>query len=374
MPGQAKSVESSQDEQKRVKQKRLLLEETSNQEPYADLGQAYAEAPGDAPIQPGYGLLDNPKQLTAQRQALAVRLGRQQGNKVVTRMILQGAHRGPRSPKETDRAHPSVSSAPAVTHSIEEIRPTIHPNPNLPRRAPVLERPAMQTEQVAPDEDKKSVESFLGPKEPLLTDDQKVSYAAATTPVLNDITPSTSTGLTTVRFADVKIEARVYENGDTGDWIIQVSDASTTIHWGITTGGYQIPNPVDGGNITQENYRDVIKELAGYQARQYSGTWHHPDASSTHELKHVDWYSTQIKNNWPAIQARIDAKVLGNKSSMTKAQAETAMRTYLDEERRKWFDSYGLAPEPEAYAVGQAVLNIKIREIEDYAASKGWNP
>jgi len=374
MPKQAKSVEPNKDEQKRAKQKQQLPEEASLQDPYAGLVHPHRGAPGDAPTQPDAGLLNNPQQPTAQRQALAIRIGRQQGNKILTRMILQGAPSEQRSPKEPAPPLPSSTPASAANQSIEVVRPTIHPNPNLRRRVQALERPAVRSDQATPEQEKKSVESLLGPKAPVMTDDQKISYADASTPVLNDITPTTSSGLTRISFSDVKIEGKVIEKEDTWDWMISVTEASTTIHWGITIGGYQIPNPVDGGNITQANYRDVIKELQGYEARQYSGQWHHPDASTVHEKKHVDWYSTQIKNNWPAVQARIDAKVLGNKSSMTKVQAETAMRTYLDEERRKWFNSYGLAPEPEAYAAGQAVLNEKINEIVDYVASKGWNP
>jgi hypothetical protein len=374
MPEQAKSVESSHDEEKLAKQKRQLLEETSRQDPYAGLAQAYLGASRDAPTLPGTGLLNNPNHLTAQRQALAVRIGCQQGNQTVSRMLLQDDRPPQPSHQESAAQSPSSTFTPPPTRSIEVVRPVVHPNPNLQRTVQAPRQPAGLDNQTALEGDKLSVESLQVPKAPVMTEDQKISYAAASTPVLNDITPSGSSGLTTIKFAEIKIEAKAIENGTTGDWIILVSDASTTIHWGINTSGYKIPNPVDGGNITRTNYRYVIDQLKGYEARQYSGTWHHPDASSAHEQVHVAWYSAQIKSNWPAIQARIDAKVLGNKSSMTKEQADTAMRAYLEEERRKWFDSYGLAPEPEAYAVGQGVLNQKIKEIENYVASKGENP
>ncbi|HEX7841467.1 MAG TPA: hypothetical protein VF469_28535 [Kofleriaceae bacterium] len=206
---------------------------------------------------------------------------------------------------------------------------------------------------------------------PEQTETEKRNYMAASTPVTRDLTPSGSSGLTQISLSDVDIRGEVYE--DSGSWKIRVTAASTHIHWGITTSGYQVPNPVDGGNITQANWQDVIRELAGYQARQASGSWHDPHASEVHELNHVQWYQGEIVRTWTTIETTITTHTLGATSSMDRAAAETAMNTYLTTQRRAWFNAYGVAPEPPAYAAGQAVLDGVIARIRTYASSKGWS-
>jgi hypothetical protein len=86
---------------------------------------------------------------------------------------------------------------------------------------------------------------------PQQTETEKRNYTTASTPVTRDLTPSGSSGLTSINLSDVVIQGEVYD--DSGSWKIRVTAASTHIHWGINTGGYQVPNPVDGGNITQAN-------------------------------------------------------------------------------------------------------------------------
>jgi hypothetical protein len=217
---------------------------------------------------------------------------------------------------------------------------------------------------------KASAEGMSQQLAPIQTEDEKTNYTAASTPTLNDLTPSGSSGLTTIKLSDVAIQGTAFV--DAGNWKIRVTSASTTIHWGITTGGYQIPNPVDGGNITQANWQTVVTELQGYEARQASGSWHHPDASRTHELNHVSWFRGEILRTWPAIETAIQAHVLGADPAMNQAQADAAMQTFLDQKRRDWFNAYGVAPEPPAYRAGQGVLNGIITQIEAYATTKGW--
>jgi hypothetical protein len=193
---------------------------------------------------------------------------------------------------------------------------------------------------------------------------------SASTPVSRDLSPTGSSGLTTISLSDVDIQGAVY--ADSGSWKIRVTAASTRIHWGITTSGYQVPNPTDGGNITQSNWEDVIRVLAGYQARQAAGAWHDPRASEVHELDHVHWYQGEIVRTWTSIETTITTHTLRSTGSMSQSAAETAMNTYLTSQKRAWFDAYGLAPEGPAYAAGQAVLDGIIARIRTYATSKGW--
>ena len=229
----------------------------------------------------------------------------------------------------------------------------------------------------------------LGQKQPpTMVPDEKISLVAATAPIKKDLTSADmadASGLTRISLSDVKIKGKVYK--ESGEYRIRVKKASMKIHWGIEDPpSYQIPDPRDGGNITQENYQEVIDELRDYETREYAGDWHHPDATSDHEQNHVDWYKDQIIATWPAIETEIEEYVLGAVPAMTLmerlwegikgifgySQAQIAMRQYLEQKKEDWFDAFGLAPEPPAYAVGQAVLDGIIEDIENYVAEKGW--
>jgi hypothetical protein len=205
---------------------------------------------------------------------------------------------------------------------------------------------------------------------PEQSEDRKRNYLAASTPVLNDLTPTGSSGLTEIRLRDVEIQGELYE--DAGQWKIRVTAAVTRVHWGISTSGYRTPSPSDGGNITASNWQEVIRELEGYEARQTAGAWHHPEASTAHELDHVSWYQGEITSTWVTIERQLQSHVLGSTSGMNRAVAEQAMRAFLDTKEHDWFNAYGLAPEPRAYRVGQQVLNRVIGQIRAYARSKGW--
>lgn len=197
---------------------------------------------------------------------------------------------------------------------------------------------------------------------PEQSDERERSHLAASTPALNDLTPTGSSGLTEIRLSDVDIQGELYE--DAGHWKIRITAAVTRIHWGISISGYQTPSLTDGGNIIADRWQDVTRELAGYEARQAAGAWHHPDASVAHELDHVSWYQEEITTTWTTIEHQIQSHVLGATGSMDRAAAERAMQAFLRTKRRDWFHAYGLAPEPRAYRVGQQVLNRIIERAQ----------
>lgn len=301
------------------------------------------------------------------RASALLGLQRTVGNRVVQRLAQRAAAPAPPAPPRA-----------AIITGSEVVTPTLHP-PAAASRPPAYSTPAPAapagptarttgTELPA----RSAEEGQETAMAPVDTEDEKVNYLTASTPTSNDITPSGSSGLTRIRLSDVEIRGEAYDDG--GQWKIRVTAASTAIHWGINTSGYQIPNPVDGGNITQANWQTVVQELQGYQARQAAGSWHHPDATRTHELNHVAWFQGEIVRTWPAIETAIQSHALGATASMTQVQAQADMQTFLDQKRRDWFNAYGVAPEPPAYAAGQAVLNGIIATIESYARSKGWNP
>jgi len=230
-----------------------------------------------------------------------------------------------------------------------------------------------------------SRESLGQKKPPEVKPDEKISLVAATAPVSRDLTAkdmANASGLTKISLSDVTIKGTV--NEDNGEYKISVTKASMKIHWGIESPpSYQVPDPRDKGNITQANYQTVIDELKDYATREYAGAWHHPDATIAHEKNHVQWYKDQIIATWPPIETVIEDYVLGEvpakkskwegfKSIFGASKVQKAMKEYLEERKDDWFNAFGVAPEPPAYAAGQAVLDGIITNIETYATEKGW--
>jgi hypothetical protein len=230
-----------------------------------------------------------------------------------------------------------------------------------------------------------SRESLGQKKPPEVKPDEKISLVAATAPVSRDLTAKdmvNASGLTRIRLSDVTIKGTV--NEDNGEYKISVTKASMKIHWGIESPpSYQVPDARDKGNITQANYQTVIDTLKNYETRQYAGGWHHPDATEVHEKNHVDWYKAQIIATWPPIETVIEDHVLGDvpakkskwegfKSIFGASKVQKDMKEYLEQKKSDWFNAFGVAPEPPAYAAGQAVLDGIITNIETYATQKGW--
>lgn len=74
-------------------------------------------------------------------------------------------------------------------------------------------------------------------------------------------------------------------------------------------------NPVDGGNITEENYKDALDDMQTYnQSGGGAGpTWHATQASYDHEWMHwnTDYKTDSVASaeggNWPSVNTQIDA-------------------------------------------------------------------
>jgi hypothetical protein len=306
-----------------------------------------------------------PVQRTADPEAEAARREKARSLDAMLAMAVR-PDLGPGEPGVHDARQSSES-----TNTVE-VRPRI--TPVAPAAPGTPGRPARSAHDAAAHDPAAHAGSAVhGSREgmaPEQSDDLKRNYLAASTPVANDLTPTGSSGLTEIRMSDLDIQGEVYE--DTGHWKIRVTAAATRIHWGISTSGYRTPSPTDGGNITAGNWQEVVRELEGYEARQAAGAWHHPDASTAHELDHVSWYQGEIASTWVTIERQIQSHVLGATGSMNRAAAEQAMHTFLGTKKHDWFNAYGLAPEPRAYRVGQQVLNRIIGQIRAYARSKGW--
>ena len=326
-------------------------------------GAADSTSPGD---QPG-GLSDTRFQL-AQRQARAAALGRLGGNRYLQRVVGQMRQGAGGAAAAESQPAPASFSPPATDYELatEVVEVDVHPPPESERPAAEPDRSADETGALS----KAVTESKGTGKAPVDTEDLKISYVAASAPSVGDLSPADDSGLTTIAISDVDIQGTVYQTST--EWKIAVTSARTTVHWGINSSGYQIPNPTTGGNITEGNWESVIQELESYQTNQCSGDWHVPEASRVHELNHVAWFQSQIRSTWRPIETTIHAHTLGPIEGTTREAAETAMATYLDQKRREWFNAYGVAPEGPAYAAGQAVLNRMVTRIRNFAREQGW--
>lgn len=198
--------------------------------------------------------------------------------------------------------------------------------------------------------------------------------------VMNDLDATQigagNSGLTSESGSERVITGCVYLVGT--KWRIRVQSAEGTIHWGVKTpaeGGYMEPvlPPDAGANIDCANAQAAIDDMSDYETSQASGPdWHLQAASEAHEMVHVMQFTQRLQDaaTWAAIETAIEAHELGDCTTMTRAQAEAAMLTYLDTQEAAWWAAREplatCCPEAPAYEAGQDVLDPAIAAVDSW--------
>jgi hypothetical protein len=137
-------------------------------------------------------------------------LQRTAGNQAVRRLLS-------RESKQAAENTAGAATSPAASRGIEQfdtevVRPTLHP-PTKSQAQREYPEPAQSVMA------SKSASESLGQHlDPVETEDEKTNFLTASTPILNDLTPTGSSGLTTIKLSDVAIQGEVYDDG--GKWKI----------------------------------------------------------------------------------------------------------------------------------------------------------
>ncbi|MBM3847496.1 MAG: hypothetical protein FJ405_14590, partial [Verrucomicrobia bacterium] len=178
-----------------------------------------------------------------------------------------------------------------------------------------------------------------------------------------------------------RIESRLCYDAGSKTWRIEVLNIETD--WEIQISNKFIqPNPVDGGNVTEANFCNVIlADLADYM-QTGPGDYHSFDAALAHEYFH---YQTDapagVNKLLPGFQQDIQA--MSRPCTLTASQAEAELKAEANARLQQleadfwndWINSpHQPSPADGAYVAGQAELNTLMDQIRTYAASKGWAP
>ena len=191
------------------------------------------------------------------------------------------------------------------------------------------------------------------------------------------------------------------------DWEVKATDKEWTVNvTGFTvTGAIKVApwpskptevvtpntaNPVDGGNITDaagnNNWKFAIKEMEEYNQANGGRTsyWHSYEASKAHEWAHwnTDYMKLCVGKYWPQANKDLDAisipKAEAADAKAAKAKLQAKVDTRLDKLRSDMIAAWNAIPdspgaaEGAGYKAGQAVLDVLIAKVRDYATKKGW--
>ena len=189
------------------------------------------------------------------------------------------------------------------------------------------------------------------------------------------------------------VDAYLCYDADTQCWMTRVTGMKSFGNINLTLANYngttktfdppsQEPNPVDGGNVTADNYCAIIAEMAGYLGRG-RGDWHLLAASRAHEYNHRDVeLKGAIEPIWQTIQMQMESKCIP--CDRPKAEAAATLSKFIDDTKarmmQKFLEKWGDHADHDRlmndgpYIAGQAVLNAKIADIKTYAQMKGFAP
>jgi hypothetical protein len=151
------------------------------------------------------------------------------------------------------------------------------------------------------------------------------------------------------------------------------------------------PNPVDGGNIennegSDADWRAVLDSLTGYHTKNGGrGDWHDTAASTAHEWAHwnTDWMKNCLGTTWPVYRRKMErlrvskskATDVGQARAILAPKVEAKLNALDSKATKKW---NAVPDEPgdwfaNGYKAGQQVLDGHVKRVEKYADKKAWS-
>jgi hypothetical protein len=192
-----------------------------------------------------------------------------------------------------------------------------------------------------------------------------------TEPATTDVDTPTFTGSACIDLASGVWQFRVDSVVSMGTiTIVPTPDANT-------------PNPVDGGNVTQANYCNIITDLADYTATGFRGpNWHVTQATIDHEDYHwnTEWKG-EFNKVWPSTEDKMESVTVVCNTYDDVNAATNALSTMAQADFTSGYNTarsaYNALPDNAGYppyAAGQEALNAMIDQINAYATSNSWPP
>lgn len=151
------------------------------------------------------------------------------------------------------------------------------------------------------------------------------------------------------------------------------------------------PNPVDGGNIENDenspaDWRAVLRSLEGYHTKNGGrGNWHDTAASVAHEDAHwnTDWMKNVLGVTWPKYRAKMERLTVSKSAYATADLAKAALKPKVEAKltafdaasTKRWIK---VPDEPgdffaNGYLAGEKILKKHASKVRKYAFQKRWN-
>ena len=188
---------------------------------------------------------------------------------------------------------------------------------------------------------------------------------------------------------DPTLEWTAYFDLSTKKWRVRVTKLECTgiikiDPWPVSG----TPNPVPGGNVTENNYKDIIADLADYDTigGGRGPIWHATKASRAHENYHwyTDWLKSCVGYYWGESESELEKLSIPEGDLCKAIEAEAILKksvnkkfsSFLSSLTNKWNNEIAPKDLPGmgggAYAAGQRVLNEIIDKINKFAKDSGW--
>ncbi|HEC66215.1 MAG TPA: PKD domain-containing protein [bacterium] len=185
------------------------------------------------------------------------------------------------------------------------------------------------------------------------------------------------------------LEWKAYFDPSDKKWHVRVTELECTGTINISPWPKSgTPNPVPGGNVTENNYKDIIADLADYDTPGGGAgwPWHSTEATRAHEEYHwyTDWLKTCIGTYWSQSETDLENLSIPEGSYCKASEAKPALESLVNNRfntfktniTNKWNKEIAPKDKPGAggggYAAGQAVLNGIIDQIKKLAKKSRW--
>lgn len=167
--------------------------------------------------------------------------------------------------------------------------------------------------------------------------------------------------------------------GQCWSYRVQSMDVEGEVH--LSTGGFKEPNPMDGGNITAENYCEALRYLSLYTGHG-RGRWHTLAASRAHEQYHRDvdipnrlwphWRIAEMTMESICIPCSVPEPEAAAIAAQEAAIAWSMMLVNYFAETAAYNEKHNREKNDAPYQVAQKILDEAAARIRQYATEKGF--
>ena len=165
-------------------------------------------------------------------------------------------------------------------------------------------------------------------------------------------------------------------------YTLKVTSAENPTSIVLYRDGFRIPQPFDGGNITRENYCEVLGQMGANGGANCQSGWFTMEALEAHEQAHFEEHRNFINVTWPAVRADIEGicvRCKGTDEETARAILEAEKKAVLNKWQEKVNEYQRIKEENHKNCLcdlpflrADEALRPVAEQVQAYGVSKGW--